>query len=162
MSIVQSRFLFFTFHSAVLQRSLCALSRVWKNMEFFVYLPIHSYFFVVARVEVHGWTVCTVSVAFLWREEVDWGYESQSTCSLHRCFPATDIMDHLHGRGRRESTGFSSFTSTAKVRSWLSYPRCRRWSIWRKGKEKISSWLFVRFSISNGLCGWTLRSMECC
>ena len=24
----------------------------------------------------------------------------------------------------------------AKGRSWLSYPRCRRWSIWRKGKGK--------------------------
>ena len=40
------------------------------------------------------WLSC--SFGHLWREEVDWGYESQSTCSsLHRCYPATDILDHL-------------------------------------------------------------------
>ena len=39
------------------------------------------------------------------------------------------------GRGRSIGTVLRLLTPV-KGRSWLSYPRCRRWSIWRKGKGK--------------------------
>ena len=71
------------------------------------------------------------------------GYESQSTCSFHRCFPATDIMDHL----RREEV------------DWVIPDAGDGAS---GGKAKIFLCLSSLLLHLDGLCGWTLRSMECC
>ena len=72
------------------------------------------------------------------------GYESQSTCSLHRCYPATDIMDHLW----REEVDWvipdaGDGASGGKARKKFPLP-------------------FLQMLHLHGLCGWTLRSMECC
>ena len=72
VSIVQSRF-FFTFHSAVLQRSLCALSRVWKNMEFFVYLRSSwlDILYCLSCFPVHS--SCLVTQCFLSKHRIFFG-----------------------------------------------------------------------------------------